>query len=223
MNINNLTCKNDNYSPIHSSINNLTFNDLRNELANSRDNPVKESLIRNIMFIRYNQHIQKKNLKSSSPKQEQTKAKRQKPPATKKYVQELYDDRSNKSAGLATLDAFSGGDKRDDILDFIDDVNSNPATGGDNSEQVIEELYDTRDIIEYERDKANNNLMQRLNGDITIRNVKTKNKTDFLLPYSNDPGDNYASFKDIGKSPHVLKKNDFSNIKLDRNSQKNKI
>ena len=38
----------------------MTFNQLRNELAKCGDNIVKERIIRNLMVIKYNQHIQNK-------------------------------------------------------------------------------------------------------------------------------------------------------------------
>ena len=41
-------------------INKLTFNELRNELFKCQNNPVKEMLIRNIMYKRYLIHIQRK-------------------------------------------------------------------------------------------------------------------------------------------------------------------
>ena len=40
-------------------MNNMTFGELRNELANC-DNPVRQRIIRNLMYIRYKQHLEKK-------------------------------------------------------------------------------------------------------------------------------------------------------------------
>ena len=40
-------------------INHMTFAELRNELANSTD-PVRKEIIRNLMYIRYKQHMDKK-------------------------------------------------------------------------------------------------------------------------------------------------------------------
>lgn len=153
-----------------NKINNLTFKELRNELAKSKGDPLREHLIRNLMFIRYNQHIQ-----------------------NKQKIQKVQVIKP-KSDIKVPID--------NNIVNLVDDLMND-------NEEVISELHDTRDIIEYERDKANNNLMERLNSDISIRTSKIKNKTEFLLPYENDPGHNYASFKDIG-----AKKKDFSNIKF---------
>lgn len=45
----------------------------------------------------------------------------------------------------------------------------------------------------YNRDTTNNNLMQRMSNDIDIFSSKDIKK-EFIPPYGNDSGDNYASF-----------------------------
>jgi len=93
-----------------------------------------------------------------------------------------------------------------DVSDLVDDLMND-------NQEIIEELHDNRPIVEYERDKANNNLMERLNNDMDIRNTKiNKKKPEFLLPYSNDPGENYASIKDVG----IKSKNNFSNTQFSK-------
>jgi hypothetical protein len=44
------------------------------------------------------------------------------------------------------------------------------------------------------KDKVNNNLMARMDGELNIRKSNKKRQRDFLPPFSNDVGDNYAPF-----------------------------
>jgi hypothetical protein len=186
-------------------INKLTFKELRNELANCKNNPVRETLIRNLMYIRYNQHLHKKQqliqLKKEHKKKQISKIKNK--------LEEKYK-------------------RNGDALNFDDEIDFNendfktlkPPFEPLNELDKTDELFDSRDITEYDRDYANNNLIERLNIDADLRKIKPKfkNKNDFMTPYSNDSGGNYAPFNDNSRS----QKNNFSNIKFNKNDKLNK-
>jgi len=190
-------------------INRLTFKELRNELANCKNNHVKESLVRHLMYIRYNQYIQKKN-EEDRIKREHKKRQIEK---IKKHVEEKYKRKE-----------LVNNVKRDDIFDDIDDEDKNMASLSELVNEVVEEeednLFDSRGISEYDRDFTNNNLMERLNSDITIRTNKPKiekSRKDIIPPYSNEPGDNYASYQSAFKSS----KNNFSNLRPNKKMPRN--
>ena len=207
-------------------INKLTFGELRNELANCRNNPVREKVIRNLMCIRYNQHLQKK-IQIEQFKKEQ---KRKQIMKIKNKLEEKYKYKLNENYN-----------KPDDLLDFVDNdekvqfdkndfnnINENDLNNinendfkNDFKNELDEtnELYDSRNITEYGRDYANNNLMERLNIDMNLRKDTpiVKNKKDFATPYSNNPGTQFAPFNNFPKS----QKNNFSNYKQNKQNKRN--
>lgn len=190
-------------------INNLTFRELRNELANCQNNPVRETIIRNLMYIRYNQHLQKKQQLEKIKKEQR----RKQISKIKNKLEEKY-----KTNDMLRVDDFI--DQSDEEINFnesdfktlkpvhgslneLDDDNGND---NDNNE-----LFDSRAITEYERDYANNNLMERLNIDMDLRKIKVESKKkEFVTPYADTVGGNYAPFHRDTKS----EKNNFSNLKF---------
>lgn len=194
-------------------INKMTFHELRNELAYCGDNKVKEDLIRNIMFQRYQKHIELKNqiehIKQQKKQMYIDKLKRQQ---EKEYKKRLADEkRKNKKIKEPEDDNIS--------LDSTDFINTGTIIKPMNELDDIDNngLFDKRDITEYDRDLTNNNLVDRLNSDIDIRTKRNngrennnRKQIDFVSPYANTPGDNYAPFDSILKSS----KKDFSNIKF---------
>jgi hypothetical protein len=74
-----------------------------------------------------------------------------------------------------------------------------------------DEIIDNRDIIEYERDMVNNNIVNRLNSDIDIRKFReTSQKKEFMMPYSDTSIGHYAPFN----SKQKISTSDFSNKKI---------
>lgn len=195
-------------------INNMTFHELRNELAYCGNNKVKEDLIRHIMYQRYKKHLETKN------KMEQIKFQKK-----QKYLEKLKRQQEREIKKKLSMEkkrerkVHQQEEKEDDNLSFdsSDFQETNriivPSNGFDDFE--TNEVFDKRDITEYDRDITNNNLVNRLNNDIDIRNSRNRNKRvpnkiDFVPPYANNSGDNYASFDSILTSS----KKDFSNVKL---------
>lgn len=167
-----------------NSINNLTFGQLRNELANCND-PIKEKLLRNIMLIRYKQHLRNKTKYNVSNK-------------TNNYNQfPLNENDFELTPNINTL----------------------------NEVQENDDLYDNRDINEYDRDLTNNNLMNRLNSDIDIYTKgMSKQKPDFIPPYINNVGDDYASLGAFQGAPFINKSrptNNFNNIRPNKKKLNN--
>ena len=170
---------------MNSEIGRMTFGQLRKELAYCND-PIKEKIIRHFMYLRYTQYVNKKRQLDEINRLRAQKAQKKKDPVNKPQEQIQVDD-------IASLDP--------------DDFEVKPVAGSLN--ELEDELFDDRNVTEYERDVTNNNLVKRLNSDIDIRTMGGKKK-EFLLPYSDDVGGNYAPFNSGTKVP----KNDFSNDRL---------
>ena len=178
-------------------INKMTFRELRNELANCMNNPVRGTIIRNLMYIRYNQHLYKKQQLEQFRKE----AKRKQILQIKNKLEKKYKKNNeiiNHNHSEEHYDDDFGSFKKEHCKDV--DLNENdfndtkPLFGSLNElDEDNSDLFDLRDITEYERDHANNNLMDRLNVDMDLHNIKVKTKNDFVMPYSNDIG-SYASF-----------------------------
>ena len=196
-------------------INKMTFHELRNELAYCGNNKVKEDLIRHIMFQRYQKHIELKNqieyIKQQKKQRYIEKLKRQQEKEYKKRL--AYEKKNNQKLKEPDDDNVS--------LDSTDFVNTGTIIKPMNELDDINGngLFDKRDITEYDRDLTNNNLVDRLNSDIDIRTKrntgrgisnKDKKQVDFVPPYADTAGDNYAPFDSILKSS----KKDFSNIRF---------
>ncbi len=167
---------------MNSEIGKMTFGQLRKELALCND-PIREKIIRHFMYLRYTQYVNKKRQLEEINRLRAEKMMRKRKPV--EPVKQSDDHMS--------LDP--------------DDFEVKPVAGSLN--ELDGELFDDRDIAEYERDVTNNNLVKRLNSDIDIRTMGVKKK-EFLMPYSDDAGGNYAPFNSVTKVP----KNDFSNDRL---------
>lgn len=181
-------------------INKMTFNELRNELAKC-DDPVKETLIRNLMYIRYKQHINKKIQIDEIKRRkmlrfmEQQKKKIETNTINNNSINDLLNDEDNLSLDPDEFEIK----QTSDSLNELDDA---------------DELLDKRNITEYERDMVNNNIVERLNSDIDIRTMReTQQKKEFVVPYSDNDDGNYAPFNSKPK----LQVNTFSNRRPKKN------
>lgn len=134
-------------------INNMSFAELKNELYKCENNPIKEKIIRELMLIRYQQHIntQKQIKKTKKPKKQ-----------------------------IKPIQAIEVCSFSDDDFEFDSDDD------GDGE----------RNIIEYDKDVTNNNLMDRLHNDMELKKLKpSKSKRDIIKPFATTSGDTYATFK----------------------------
>lgn len=152
-------------------INNMSFSELKTELQNCYNNPIKEKIIRELMVLRYKQHTQAQQQRKVKQvhKQQQKQIKLQQQQQSQQQIPkpdfELKDD--------FDVDTFS--------LDEDDDYNFN---------------FNTNDFIEYKKDTTNNNLMDRMNSDMEIKKMKVStDKRDIMKPFVNSVCDNYATFK----------------------------
>jgi hypothetical protein len=160
-------------------INRLTFRELRNELTKCNNDPVKEKIIRNLMLVRYKQHLERKRLRELKKIEYQQKQSEQ----TNDFFPFDDDDFAKPSF---------------ESLNELDDEKSN------------ELLFSNRKIEEQDRDHVNNSIVERLNGDIDIKEMRNKKKKpNIVSPYTNFPGDNFAPFNSKQKVP----KKDFSNMR----------
>ncbi|QKF94068.1 hypothetical protein QKU48_gp0610 [Fadolivirus algeromassiliense] len=189
-----------------NKINKMTFSQLRNELALCND-PIKEKLIRNLMYIRYKQHINNK-----IKMEEMTRQKKMK-----------MIERENRNR-IKTMEQVNDNQNMMDMLDDQDNISIDPdeyeiKQNNISLNELDDEnmLFDKRDITEYERDAVNNNIVDRLNSDIDIRTMRENRNTkkEFVMPYSDDVSGNYAPFNENKKLPI----NNFSNIRPKNNKR----
>jgi len=135
-------------------INNMSFNELRDELTYC-DNNIKELLIRKLMKDRYLRHIKKKELINKKKEKERIK--------NQIYTNTIITDDNNKII--------------EDIDDLFNDDELNKKDYND------DDLIDKKFNKQIERDAMNNNLMNRMNSELEIRNnKKNKNKDKNILP-----------------------------------------
>lgn len=139
-----------------NKINKMTFGELRNELANCTD-PVKKEIIRNLMYIRYNQHLAKKE-----------KIKKLKKEYRRKQIHKIKQKIEDKYK----LSDLEKEDSESDILD-INDFQKEQKFEQEQEQENI--LYNNNEIPKYNRDKTNTNLMKRLSNDIDINKMKDDN------------------------------------------------
>ncbi|AYV76940.1 MAG: hypothetical protein Barrevirus4_24 [Barrevirus sp.] len=173
-----------------NEVNKMTFAELRNELANCSD-PVKQYIIRNLMMLRYKQHLENKELERNLKKKYQKSQ-------IKKIKRKLEKKYRNKSVNnpLTNSDFIEPEETREEEDDNTNNNNN---------------MYNGTKINEYIKDRTNNNLMNRLHNDIEINKMKDdniykssksnkKNNNDFVSPFSNDGSDDkYASFDNAFK------------------------
>jgi len=157
-----------------NKINNMTFQELRNELAECNNNPIKELLIRNIMKQKAIKYIVIK--KKQKLKQRKTKI--------------LNNNNDNEEYELVD-DMLDDDIISQDIYLSENDIKSLPDHG------PLNELEENESIKEKQqaRDLLNNNLMNRMNAELNIRkSKKNKTKKEVISPFADDVGMNYAPY-----------------------------
>jgi hypothetical protein len=182
-------------------IQNMSFNQLKKELPYCKNNPSKELYIRNIMREKYIRYKKKKKLM-----------------VEKNRRQPLFIDSKsttiNESTTFNEINNLGNEPIRSILNDVVDPF---PEDNKNNRNDFnLNESMEPRDPKkhkykeEVDKDFLNNNLMDRLNSDIDIRKIKTRNKRDFVPPFSNDIGGDFAPFVYDKKIPQ----SDFSNKRI---------
>jgi len=173
-------------------INKLSFRQLKNELSKC-DNPIKERIIRNLMVVRYKEYLDKKKMISSHYKPQQTQL-------TQQNENSFNENPFNEDDFYVAPKIKS--------LNELDDYKEQQLK---QLQRKNNELTTNRKIKEQSRDKVNNSIVERLNGDIDINEMRSyKKRPSVVSPYTNFPGDNYASFK----SNENVSNKDFRNKKI---------
>lgn len=151
----------------------LSFKDLKKELINCGNNPVRELMIREIMHKKYCEYTKNK---SKKPLIHQKQPKR-----TRQQEKEEEEEQEEQEEQQIYLE--------DEDFDELPKMES------------LNELDDDRFKTEVKKDHLNNNLMDRLNSDIDIcskRKDQLKKKKEqeksFIPPFADDIGDRYAPF-----------------------------
>jgi hypothetical protein len=159
----------------------MSYRQLKNELLRCSDNPHKERIIREVMkdkAIRYK--LRKREISNS------------------------------KNINYANIEFSSDEDIVGTILNDIDNTsyNSNNNSSYDSDIKKIDPIYKE----EIEKDFVNNSLMDRMNSELDLRSIrnrnrnnKNKNNKEFMSPFEDSVGDNYAPFSSKKKI------NNFSN------------
>ena len=159
-------------------INSMSFNELKNELYNCYDNPIKERLIRELMVIKYTQ--QKQYITAQT-----------------QHKHNIKHKQTNKCKVPVMNQSKSKSDPEPDIVivdDILDDFNFN--FNFNDIDDLSSEESNKNKIIEYKKDTTNNNLMDRMDSDMEIKKMKVStSKKDIVKPFVNTVCDNYATFK----------------------------
>jgi len=184
----------------------MSFKDLRNELANC-NNPIKAKIIRSLMVLRYNQHMERKRFIQMK---QQERYHRIMIKQQQEQTMRNNNDNNDNDNNVNELE--------ENIMLDDDDFDIKPKFGSLN--ELDEQSNDSdfrpiREIKEQDRDKLNDNLVSRLNNDLELKyhNEKSKQeKVDIVPPFSNDIGGMYAPFASAESKSD--KRKNFSNPKF---------
>jgi hypothetical protein len=164
-----------------NKIKDMTFEELREELVNSRNNPTKELLIRKLMLQKWNENlVKKKQIREQKIIEKQKRIEKLKEKIKKKVESEI--NKNNKIKKDNEEDNVEIKEEEKLLNELMDDV----------KDFNIEETNKEREYTKYERDHLNNNLINRMESEFNLR--KIKNEKSFIPPYSDDAGENYAKF-----------------------------
>lgn len=179
-------------------INRMTFRELRDELSLSSDNPVKNLLIRKLMKKKYLEYKKRKEdaMKSKVIKpKKQLKNKGASDEISIRLANELLDDIQRNDG--------------DDIMEIVGEFNENDFKmhGPLNDLDPRARLYDKKFAGEIERDQLNNSLMNRMNSDIYIQDMRKNKRKTFETPFSNEPDEKHAPYHN---DPTIIPGDDFT-------------
>ena len=205
-----------------SNIKHMTFDELRNELGNCSNNPVKESIVRHMMKQRYYEHQRQKEMikrkkmmrdqqlreQQNAQRMQQTQLQNQETQETQEaqsniddLIIDIQDNISNEGDMVARMEFSSDGDNESDMMARQSyGPNDNNLTPRDFLDPIPDSNNDSKSAKEITRDHLNNNLMSRMGADIAIRKFKDprhSGNSDFESPFANGSGDGYASFDKI--------------------------
>lgn len=214
----------------------MSFRELRDELGNCDNNPVKERIIRSLMKEKYIHYLKKKKeLQQREQLRRKQKYQKLKNLMAKKYdtkyrkfyegskegsIESILDDidfEDNKERKVNWSNEFSrdfwefeNSNFKTNIRD--EDINPFPNHGHLNELEDDDRLYDTKFRDELNKDYMNNNLLDRMNSEIDIRKGKVANKKDFIPPFANKGSGQFAPFHKQKNIPQ----SDFSNKRIMR-------
>lgn len=166
-------------------INRMSFRELKIELLECNNNPVKEQIIRRLMLRKYELYKKKK-----IDKHRRIQIKWEK--------QRMHHDMERNINEIELQERISKSElpKR---------RNYGELTGFGPLDEFEGRQYDAKFGREIEKDHLNNNLMLRMNSNVDIKKTKPL-KGEFIPPYSNEVGATYQSVFN-----ERMPKDDFSN------------
>jgi len=177
-----------------TKINRMNFRQLQEELSVSSGNPVKSLLIRKLMKQKY---LRYRKIKEMSKQKQQRLANpdiridEESIMMANELINEI--ERSNNDAILEVVDEFTEDDfNRHGPLNELDPSAS---------------LHDDKFADEIQRDQMNNHLMNRMNSDIHIQEIRRNKLKNFETPFSDAPNDRYAPFHN---DPTIIPNKDFT-------------
>jgi hypothetical protein len=154
-----------------TKINNMTFSELKNELYKCHNNPIKERIIRELMVIKYQQHINlQKNKQNKKPKTVPS----QKPKMIEPIEVFSFDDFSldDFNDDKKDFDAFD----RNHIIEYKKDVTNNNLMDRLNNDMEIKKMKKSKNVKEIIKPFANTSC-------------------DAYATFKNEPGTHLKSFK----------------------------
>ena len=145
----------------------LSFKELKKELYNCKNDPIKELTIRQMMRERYIAHLKKKKFRE----QHYLKKTRINNQESDRLIEELIEE----------MDDI---DNNDDNQDYLYNRRMT------NKKKSINDIHKK----ETNNDFLNNNLMKRMNGEMDIRKNKKNISRAFIPPYTDDTGATFAPY-----------------------------
>ena len=179
------------------------------------------------MYLKYNQYLKKKIKNKKKKKKDKIEINKQiinkyKIPNSEEFPLNNDDFNilpSNAKDSLISFGEHSSHECKEFIEGNMLDCFRQPNFKSLNELEDYNDIYDDRDISEFNRDLVNNNLMDRLNSDIDIKNFGIKKvKNNLIPPYINNAGDNFAPFNSNNRN---IK--NFSNIKSNKKLNNNPV
>lgn len=195
---------------------NMTFNELRDELAYCDNNPVKNLLIRKVMKEKYEYYVNKKKfiryqkMKARITEYNNIKHKIKKRIEKKNIIrQKNYElEKKELNRKLIDINNINNNSDNNEILD--ESVNELINESLDELDENSY-LYEDKFAQEIRRDLMNNQLMDRMNSELDIRNFRKHSVIkEFVPPFDNTKTKSYAFFD----NSTIIPPTDFSSNRI---------
>lgn len=162
----------------------LSFQELKAELEKNKGNPVREYIIRNMLLVKYGEHQKR-------VQQQRTQMVRVKMPPQQMGPRGGYQKPivfNDEDFNSLYEDASAGGQSYEE--ENIDNESMQSSQS--------QKIFTHREIKAKDKDYANRGMINRLNNDLEIRNMKQPfDMNNFQPPYSDNAGPDFVAFDSL--------------------------